>query len=156
MSNSWSRIRIMKMPLNRSEIVELLRQHGINLTHQRLEIAQFLYSRPGHWSAEQVLAHVNREHDEVSKATVYNTLNLFVENDMIREIIADPTRVFYDANMVPHHHFYDVDAGEISDIMSDEDIRIEGLPPLPEGMVAEGIDVIVLVRRARPELQPVA
>jgi hypothetical protein len=75
----------------------------------------------------------------VSKATVYNTLKLFVERKLIREVIAGPGRVFYDPNTEPHHHFYDVDTGELTDIDA-RAIEVTGLPPLPPGAVAEGVD----------------
>ena len=70
------------------------------------------YSRHEHLSADQVLAIVNQRHPETSRATVYNTLNLFVEKKLIREVIVDPSRVFYDPNTAPHYHLYDVDTGQ--------------------------------------------
>ena len=60
--------------------------------------------RSEHLSADQVLAIVNQRHPETSRATVYNTLNLFVEKKLIREVIVDPNRVFYDPNTRPHYH----------------------------------------------------
>jgi Fur family iron response transcriptional regulator len=91
---------------------------------------------------------VNARHAETSKATVYNTLKLFLERGLIRELIVDPDRVFYDPNTTPHHHFYDVVTGELTDIPA-EGVRVEGLPPLPPGTVAEGVEVIVRTRPAR-------
>ncbi|PZP49525.1 MAG: transcriptional repressor [Azospira oryzae] len=123
----------------------LLRQHGITPTHQRIEIAYALFSRRQHLSADQILAAVNARHPETSKATVYNTLKLFVRKGLIREVIADPNKVFYDPNTSEHHHLYDVINGTLTDIDAST-VRIEGLPALPEGMVTEGIDVIVRVR----------
>ena len=79
---------------SRDDLIERLREHGINPTHQRIEIAHALYSRCEHLCADQVLAIVNERHPETSRATVYNTLNLFVQKGMIREVIADPSRVF--------------------------------------------------------------
>jgi len=85
-------------------------------------------------------------HSETSKATVYNTLNLFLEQRLIREVIVDPSKVFYDPNTEPHHHLYNIDTGELTDIDAGS-IGITGLPPLPEGMVTEGVDIIVRVRK---------
>ena len=62
-------------------------------------------------------------------------------------MIVDPNKVFYDPNTMPHHHFYNVDTGELTDIDAGE-IAISGLPQLPQGMVTEGIDIIVRVRSA--------
>lgn len=142
----------LDMPLDRKSLVALLRDHGIAPTHQRLEIAQVLFARCQHLSAEQILLQVNERHAETSKATVYNTLNLFRDRGLVREVIVDPKRVFYDPNTGPHHHIYNVDTGEITDI-SAEALHLGGVPELPPGLVTEGIDVIVRVRGAeRPEL----
>lgn len=131
------------------EIRGLLRSHDINPTSQRVEIARTLFLRCEHLSAEDVFALVNDESARVSKATVYNTLGLFAEHGLIREVIADPARIFYDPNTAPHHHFYDTSTGKLMDIPA-EDVQIQGLPALPEGMHMEGVDVIV---RMRPGVQ---
>jgi Fur family iron response transcriptional regulator len=132
---------------SRDTIIELLRGHGINPTHQRIEIAYALFSRMAHLSADQIMAAVNAKHSETSKATVYNTLNLFVEKNLVREVIVNAGKVFYDPNTHEHHHMYDVDTGELMDIDS-ADLRISGLPQLPPGLVSEGVDIIVRVRSA--------
>jgi len=129
----------------RDQLVGTLRQHDINPTHQRIEIAYALFSRGEHLSADQVLATVNDRQSETSKATVYNTLKLFLEKKLIREVIVDPSKVFYDPNTQPHHHLYNVDTGELADIDAAR-IEVQGLPALPEGMVTEGVDIIVRVR----------
>jgi len=131
----------------RDNLAAVLRAHEINATHQRIEIAYALFSRGAHLSADQLLAIVNGRHSETSKATVYNTLNLFLEKKLIREVIVDPSKVFYDPNPAPHHHMYNVDTGELTDIEADA-IAITGLPDLPQGMIAEGVDVIVRIRSA--------
>lgn len=133
------------MPYTRDTLVEMLRQHGISPTHQRIEIAYALFARGEHLSADQILATVNNRHSETSKATVYNTLNLFLEKKLIREVIVDPQKVFYDPNTNAHHHIYNLDTGELTDIDASQ-IEIAGLPQPPEGMVTDGIDIIVRVR----------
>ena len=129
----------------RDNMPDLLRSHGINPTHQRIEIAYALFGRQEHLSADQIMAIVNDRHSETSKATVYNTLNLFKQHKLVREVIVDPNKVFYDPNTTPHHHFYNVESGELMDI-DGMDVRVEGLPALPEGLVTEGVDVIVRIR----------
>ena len=104
------------MHYTRDNMADLLRGHDINPTHQRIEIAHALFSRQEHLSADQVMAIVNTRHSETSKATVYNTLKLFLEKRLIRELIVDPSKVFFDPNTIPHHHFYEVDSGKLSDI----------------------------------------
>jgi Fur family iron response transcriptional regulator len=136
---------------DRSSLIALLRKHGIAPTHQRLEIAQVLFGRCHHLSADQVLAKVNESQAETSKATVYNTLNLFRDLGLIREVIVDPKRVFYDPNTEPHHHLYNVDTGEITDIDAGA-LSVSGLPELPTGMVTEGVDIIVRVRASDASL----
>ena len=133
--------------ITRESLADLLRSHGIAPTRQRIEIAHVLFERKQHLSAEQILAAVNARHAETSKATVYNTLRLFLEKRLVRELIVDPTRVFYDPNTSPHHHFYDVVTGLLTDIPAEE-VRITGLPALPPGTVADGVDVIIRTRPA--------
>ena len=122
-----------------------LRAHGINPTVQRVSIAAILLARPQHLSAEQVFRLANRGGLAVSKATVYNTLGLFARHRVIREVIVDRAKVFYDSNPIEHFHFYDVDTGTLIDIGKDE-IDIERLPELPSGAVVERVDVIVRIR----------
>jgi Fur family iron response transcriptional regulator len=132
---------------NRESIAQQLRRQGITPTHQRMEIAHVLFTRREHLSADQILSLVNSRFAETSKATVYNTLKLFVEKKLIRELVIDPAKVVYDPNTEPHHHLYDVVSGRLTDLPADN-IRVVGLPPLPQGTVAEGVDIIV---RTRPQ-----
>jgi Fur family iron response transcriptional regulator len=132
----------------RDNLADALRAHGINPTHQRIEIAQAIFSHGEHLSADQILARVNGRASETSKATVYNTLKLFVEKKLVREVIVDPSKVFYDPNPDPHHHFYNIDTGQLTDIDA-RNIRVTRLPPLPRGMEKAGIDIIVRIRSAR-------
>lgn len=132
----------------KSDVIDLMRSHGITPTQQRVEIAQALFARPQHLSAEQVLALVNRERHVVSKATIYNTLGLFAAKGLVREIIIDPAKVFYDPTTRPHHHFYNVDSGELMDIDASS-VALSSVPELPAGTVAEGVDVVIRIRNCR-------
>lgn len=127
------------------EIVALLRSHDINPTSQRVTITRLLFEKCTHLSAEDVFRLVNADNRHVSKATVYNTLGLLAGKGVVREVIADPTRIFYDPNTQPHHHFFDVATGELTDISADQ-IQVSSLPPLPAGARLEGVDVIVRLR----------
>ena len=126
-----------------------LKEYGILPTQQRLMIARVLFARHQHLSADQIMNRVNEGRDHVSKATVYNTLGLFARNGLIREVIVDPTRVFYDPNTSNHHHFFNIDTGELTDIES-EHLQLSELPDLPEGTVAAGVDVVIRIRRESP------
>ena len=132
-------------PLNKDDVSTLMLEHGITPTPQRLEIASVLFAKPQHLSAEQVLSKVNEERVHVSKATVYNTLGLFARKGLIREVIVDPAKVFYDPTTVAHHHFYNVDTGSLMDIPADS-VELKRLPELPRGTTAAGVDVIIRVR----------
>jgi Fur family iron response transcriptional regulator len=125
---------------------QILEQRGIRPTSQRLKVAEILLTAPRHLTAEQILASLRQSAGHVSKATVYNTLNLFVEQGLAREIHADPERCVYDSTMAPHHHFQNVDTGEMIDIRP-EDLSFDRLPPLPPGTEIESVDVVIRVRR---------
>ena len=133
--------------ITREAVAALLRSLEITPTHQRIEIAFALFERQAHRSAEQILALVNARDAETSKATVYNTLRLFLEKKLVRELVVDPSHIVYDPNTTPHHHFYDVVTGQLTDIPAAA-VRIEGLPPPPAGSVADGVDVIIRTRPA--------
>jgi len=132
-------------PLDRQRVIKLLGHYGIQPTQQRVDIAQILFDRPQHLSADQVLASVNEARPSVSKATVYNTLGLFADKGLVRQVIVDPSRVFYDSNISEHHHLYNVDSGDLMDIPIDQ-VQVMGLPELPDTMSITGVDVIVRVK----------
>lgn len=131
--------------MTRSGVHSLFEQHGILPTPQRVEIAGILLERPQHMSAEQIIEQLKASDSGVSKATVYNTLNLFAERGLIREVMVDPVRKFYDSTTHPHHHFYNVDTGELADI-PDQQVAFEQLPELPEGTECESVEVLIRVR----------
>ena len=132
-------------PLERRAVISLLGDYRIQPTQQRIDIAQIMFSRPQHLSAEQVLTAVNQSRPSVSKATVYNTLGLFADKGLVRQVIVDPSRVFYDSNTSDHHHIYNIDSGTLTDIETDQ-LTVSGVPALPDGMVTQGIDVIIRVK----------
>jgi Fur family iron response transcriptional regulator len=128
-------------------IVNKLKSAGVTPTTQRVEIAQILFSRPQHLSAEQILKMVNKGHSTASKATVYNTLGLFAKKGLLREVIVDPSKVFYDSNVSRHFHFFNTDTGVLTDIPVDA-IHIDKLPEVPQGTESSGIEVIVRIKNS--------
>jgi Fur family iron response transcriptional regulator len=128
------------------EVTQRLQSRDILPTLQRIQIARVLLAKDQHLSADQVLDKVNKAGGRVSKATVYNTLGLFAKKQLIRVVIVDPTRVFYDTNNSLHHHFYNIDTGELTDISNDT-VSLHSLPALPKGTVTDGVDVIVRIRQ---------
>jgi len=127
---------------------ERLRAAGIALTLQRLAIAQTMLAAPAHLTAEEVHARVRGLMPEVSRATVYNTLKLFREKGLVRDIVV-PDHVVFDSTTRPHHHFYDVETGEVTDV-PDGALEVVGLPRLPADVEVADIDVVVRVRRRKP------
>lgn len=130
-----------------AEVERLLREHGVNPTAQRVLIAGTLFARGTHLAAEDLFRIVNADYPQVSKATVYNTLGLLAERGVIRAVIADPERVFYDPNTTPHHHFYDEASGKLTDVDAEE-VEITRLPPLPDGAELRGVDVVIRLKQS--------
>lgn len=135
------------MDSDKHHIITRLQQHGITPTQQRVDIAAILFSKPQHLSANQVLALVNEQLATASKATVYNTLGLFAQKGLVNEVTVNPTKIFYDSNTHPHHHFYHVDTGKLEDIPASS-VILDHLPDLPPGTYQEGVDIIIRVNKS--------
>jgi Fur family iron response transcriptional regulator len=136
-------------PPSRDRIAQQLHLHGLKPTHQRVRVAEILMSAPTHMTAEQILAAIRKGGERVSKATVYNTLKVLAQRGLVRQIHLDPERSVYDSTTVPHHHFHDLETGELHDI-DPNDISFSRFPTLPEGMEAEAIEVVIRLRKKRP------
>jgi Fur family transcriptional regulator, iron response regulator len=119
---------------------------GIRATAQRVRIASLLLSSPQHLSAEQILAHMRASGARVSKATVYNTLNLFASRGLIRQLSVDGSRAWFDSNVDPHYHFHDLSTGALIDVPVPE-VEFSRLPPPPTGMEVAGIDLVIRLRK---------
>ena len=132
---------------NRDSIIDKLKTSGVTPTTQRVEIAQILFARPQHLSAEQILEMVNESSSTASKATVYNTLGLFAKKGLVKEVIVDPTKVFYDSNVSKHFHFFNTDTSALTDIPVDA-INFDKLPELPEGTESSSLEVIVRIKNS--------
>jgi Fur family iron response transcriptional regulator len=133
--------------MTRDEAATVLTQRGVLPTAQRIELALLTLGRPQHLSAEQIIAAIRVNGLKISKATVYNTLNLFCQQGLLRTVDVDPTRQFYDSSTAAHHHFYNVDTGELTDIPL-EAVVLQVGTALPPGTEQASVDVVVRVRRA--------
>lgn len=131
--------------MSRPDILKKLSEHGVTPTPQRLEVADVLLDRPQHLSADQILERLREAGSRVSKATVYNTLKLFGERGLLRELTVDPDRRYYDSTTHPHHHFFNVRTGELSDIPEDQ-VEFLKLPALPPGTEKERVEVLIRLR----------
>jgi len=144
--NRVSNVQFPQAALSREQIAKEIQDCGLKPTEQRIRIAEILMRTPTHMTAEQILGIVRTSADPISKATVYNTLKVLADHGLIRQIHLDPERSVYDSTRVPHHHFHDLDTGELRDI-DPSDIEFSRFPVLPEGMEAEGVEVVIRVRR---------
>lgn len=129
----------------REDVVKLLGRNGITITPQRIDVAEVLFARPQHVSAEQIIDQLRMLGKSVSKATVYNTLNRFVSKGIAKIVNVNPERAFYDSVTTHHHHFYNEDTGEITDIPT-EQIVIENMPEVPYGTELKNVEVVISVR----------
>jgi Fur family iron response transcriptional regulator len=100
----------------RTDSVAALRERGIQPSAQRVAVADYVLHTDEHPSADQVFAKVRKTFPMLSRATVYNTLNLFVEKHLLRELVLAEGRVVFDPKTDAHHHFIDESTGRIHDI----------------------------------------
>ena len=97
-------------------VVHILEQAGIQPSAQRVAVAEYVLVTEDHPSADQVWARVKQTFPVLSRATVYNTLNLFVEKGLLRELVLSEGKVVFDPKLSPHHHFVDDETQSITDI----------------------------------------
>jgi len=98
------------------ETLQALTEHGIQPSAQRVAVADYVLYTTDHPSADQVWVEVKRGFPMLSRATVYNTLNLFTEKGLLRELVLAEGKVVFDPKLDPHHHFLDEETGEIVDV----------------------------------------
>lgn len=139
-------------PLSREQIAQEIQHRGLKPTEQRVRIAEILMRNPTHMTAEQILLEVRSSGRPISKATVYNTLKALVDHGLVRQIHLDPERCVYDSTRIPHHHFHDLETGELRDI-SPSEIEFSRFPDLPEGMEAEAVEVVIRLRKKRADIE---
>ena len=130
-------------PVANEDVAGLLKGYGITPTRQRVQIASFLFQRPQHVTAEQLLQETQALGAHVSRATIYNTLALFIKKGLVKEILVDHERVFYDSDNRVHHHAYNIDNGELIDLDSN-DIRLQH--PSKIGDDLEVVDASLVLR----------
>ncbi|HEY2885897.1 MAG TPA: Fur family transcriptional regulator [Rhizomicrobium sp.] len=125
-----------------------LRDAKLRPTRQRVDLVGLLF-RAGdrHVTAESLHAEAARAGVQVSLATVYNTLHQFTEAGLLRQVVVDASRSYFDTNTGNHQHFFVQDEATLIDIPG-ENIAVAGVPAPPKGMSVERIDVVVRVRRA--------
>jgi Fur family transcriptional regulator, iron response regulator len=128
--------------------LERLRAVGLRPTRQRLALAGLLLENgERHFTAEQLHSEALSAGIGVSLATVYNTLHQFTDSGLLREVVVEPGRSYFDTNTDDHHHFFCDATGQLQDIPG-RDLTVSGLPLPPAGTEIHCVEVIV---RVRPE-----
>ena len=126
----------------------ILQSAGIQATPQRVAVAQFVFGTTSHPTANEAWAKVKRTNPTISRATVYNTLNLLVEKGLLRTQILKGGTVVFDPLLEPHHHFVDDRTGRVYDIPWDA-VEVTG-NDLLEGFDVREYQVVMRGRRKRP------
>ncbi len=130
----------------RTQIIERLRAAKLRPTRQRLALARLLFERGDrHVTAEQLHADVIAAGIKVSLATVYNNLHQFTRAGLLREVVVDSGRSYFDTNTASHFHFFHEATGRLEDIPID-DLVLGALPQLPENTSVKRVDVIIRIR----------
>lgn len=126
-----------------AQVLERLRDAGLRPTRQRLALAKLMFDEGDkHLTAESLHAEALQASIRVSLATVYNTLHQFTDSGLLREIVVDASRSYFDTNISAHHHFFFEASGRLSDIPEDQ-VVVSALPSVPDGMKIKSVDVVV-------------
>ncbi|MFL2934106.1 MAG: iron response transcriptional regulator IrrA [Thalassobaculaceae bacterium] len=133
--------------LTTSEIEKLLDKAELRQTKQRTQLAKMLFQAENrHFTAEQLHKEARTAGGTISLATIYNTLHQFRTAGLLRQVIVEPGKVYFDTNTEPHHHFYIEDDGELLDVERSE-IEISTLPEIPKDCAIQETDVIIRLRK---------
>jgi Fur family iron response transcriptional regulator len=128
--------------------LDRLQHAGLRPTRQRMALARLLFDHTNrHITAEQLHGEAMEADIRVSLATVYNTLHQFTAAGLLREVVVEAGRSYFDTNVSDHHHFFHEGSGNLEDIPGDA-VAITGLPPAPTGTKVSRVDVII---RLTPE-----
>ena len=128
--------------------IDRLRGVGLRPTRQRLALARLLLDGGDrHVSAEALHQEAQDAGFKISLATIYNTLHQFTQAGLLREVVVEPGRSYFDTNISDHHHFFYSDSGSLQDIPGDQ-VTMDVLPDAPEGTKIDRVDVIVRLRNS--------
>lgn len=130
-----------------TKMIDALRKAGLRPTRQRVGLSNILFNGGDrHVTADQLHSEADEAGLKVSLATVYNTLHQLCDAGLLAEVVVEPGRSYFDTNISGHHHFFNLDTGELADIPPDE-IAVQHLPAPPEGTAIDQVSIIVRVRQ---------
>ena len=131
---------------NKNQIfIDKLRSSGLRPTKQRVEISTFLFKRKKtfHFTVETLDKEVNKKGNEkISLATIYNTVEAFTKAGHIKEILTSKSKSYYDTNIKSHHHFYDEETKELTDI-DYRQVKLSKVPQPPKGKKIKNLEVVI-------------
>ena len=137
----------IKHDLN-EDIAKRLRRHGLRPTRQRIRLAsQLLDGQDRHVSPDDVYDQLKSGPDKLSRGTVYNTLRQFCDAGLLSEVHGAGDTLIYDTNLHDHHHFLNVDTGELTDIDTGS-VQLGRLPALPDGYVLDAVELTIRIRKS--------
>ena len=144
-----NQIDLLSRDAGRPEVKAMLRRAGLRPTRQRIALAEILFGAGNrHISAEGLHEEALLKRVGVSLATVYNTLHQFTGAGLLREVVVDGSKTYFDTNTSNHNHFFVEDDGDVLDI-AEGAIGLGRVPTPPQGYEVTRIDVVVRLRRVR-------
>ena len=140
---------MIKFINQKNEIINKLRSSGLRPTRQRILIAKNLFdrNRTFHFTVESLDKKINKKGNEkVSLATIYNTVEAFNNAGYLKEILTSKNKSYYDTNIKSHHHFYDEDSKELTDINYNQ-IKLSKVPLPPKGKKIKNLEVVIRIQK---------
>ena len=133
-----------------NEIVNKLRSSQLRPTKQRIRIAEFLFKREKtfHFTVEKLNKIISKKDnvEKISLATIYNTIDAFKKAGYVKEILTNNNTSYFDTNVSSHHHFYDDETNELTDINYNE-IEVAKVPHAPKGKKIKDVEVIISLQK---------
>ena len=133
----------------KKEIVNKLRSSGLRPTKQRILLAKKLFERDKtfHFTVETLNQEVNKNGpSKISLATIYNTVEAFTKAGHIKEILTSKSKSYYDTNIKSHHHFYDEETKELTDIDYNL-VKLSKVPKAPKGKKIKNLEVVIRIQK---------
>jgi len=133
----------------KKEIVNKLRTSGLRPTKQRILIAKNLFERDKtfHFTVETLNNEINKKKGKkISLATIYNTVEAFTKAGHIKEILTSKSKSYFDTNMKSHHHFYDDETKELTDVDYNE-VKLSKIPTPPKGKKIKNLEVVIRIQK---------
>ena len=135
--------------LNSLKAIELLKNVALRPTKQRIALTKILFQE-NHWhvTAEQLHSEAIRKGYKISLATVYNALNSFKEAGIVKQVLVEPGKIYFDTNTESHHHFYIEETGELVDVPDDE-CKIVSLPLIPAEYTVNQVEITIRLEKTK-------